>query len=296
MSKLILSVNKKIQINSVNNSFHIEYETSSKFQNDKVNFENKDFFILIDGIILNKNLLLTESNKSNWKDYLIESYKSEGNTFHNKLKGSYYGFLFDKKTNKWIIFTDHISSKPIYYSENESEIIFSNDYAEFINYLKKQNRKITLNAHAAYLLLTFGNVFEDITITNEIKRLMIGYNAILENGIVQFEKYYELKNQPVDISEDKAIEEIDKRFRDAVSLAFEKDREYGYKHIAALSGGLDSRMTVCVAHDLGYTDQLNLTFSKSNYLDETIPKKIADDLKHEWLFKSLDNGYLSDFI
>jgi asparagine synthase (glutamine-hydrolysing) len=35
---------------------------------------------------------------------------------------------------------------------------------------------------------------------------------------------------------------------------------------------------------------LNLTFSQSNYLDETIPKQIAADLKHEWLFKALDNG------
>jgi asparagine synthase (glutamine-hydrolysing) len=33
-----------------------------------------------------------------------------------------------------------------------------------------------------------------------------------------------------------------------------------------------------------------VTFSQSNYYDETIPKKIASDLKHEWIFKSLDNG------
>src|SRR5690606_22541303 len=42
-------------------------------------------------------------------------------------------------------------------------------------------------------------------------------------------------------------------------------------------------------------NQINFTFSQSDYLDETIPKKIASDLKHEWIFKALDNGvFLKD--
>jgi asparagine synthase (glutamine-hydrolysing) len=119
---------------------------------------------------------------------------------------------------------------------------------------------------------------------------MVGYCAIVENNKLNFDKFYTLTNNPIEISEEEAIEQIDKRFREAVKLAFEKDKEYNYKHVAALSGGLDSRMTVWVAHNLGYTNQLNLTFSQSNYLDETIAKQIASDLKHEWLFKALDNG------
>lgn len=49
-------------------------------------------------------------------------------------------------------------------------------------------------------------------------------------------------------------------------------------------------MTSWVAHDMGYVDQLNFTFSQTNYWDEIIPKQIASDLKHEWIFKALDNG------
>lgn len=84
--------------------------------------------------------------------------------------------------------------------------------------------------------------------------------------------------------------ENDKIFRRTIELEFEKDKEYGYKHIATVSGGLDSRMTTWVVHDMGYTDQVNYTFSQSGYLDETIAKEIARDLKHEWIFKFLDNG------
>ena len=60
---------------------------------------------------------------------------------------------------------------------------------------------------------------------------------------------------------------------------FEKDLEYGYKHLVALSGGLDSRMTAWVGHNMGYTNMLNYTFSQTDYLDETVPKEITDTLK-----------------
>ncbi|MHA1983349.1 MAG: asparagine synthase-related protein, partial [Candidatus Hodarchaeales archaeon] len=92
------------------------------------------------------------------------------------------------------------------------------------------------------------------------------------------------------------IEQLDKLFRQAVKRAFLKDKEYGLDHVVALSGGLDSRMLTWVAHDLGYTDILNFTFSQSNYLDEKIAKRIATDLNHEWIFKALDGGNYLKYI
>lgn len=62
-------------------------------------------------------------------------------------------------------------------------------------------------------------------------------------------------------------------FSNTVRLEFEKDVEYGYKHIVTLSGGLDSCITALLAHKLGYVNQLNFTFSQSDYLDEKILKK-----------------------
>ena len=38
------------------------------------------------------------------------------------------------------------------------------------------------------------------------------------------------------------------------------------------------------------TNLLTFTYSESNYYDENIPKKIADDFKLHWIFKNLDNG------
>ena len=43
-------------------------------------------------------------------------------------------------------------------------------------------------------------------------------------------------------------------------------------------------------HEMGYRDVLNYTFSKNDYDDDKISKKIAADLKHEYIFKSLDDN------
>ncbi len=286
MSIFLLNI-KKNKSSDDEKTFSLSYSTSHKFEKDKINFDNEKYYILLDGIVLNKTQLQKDKK---WVDYIIQSYESNGDTFFKSMKGSYYGFIYDKIQNKTIVFNDHISSKPLYYHQTEDTITFSNNYMELVNHLKKNHLKVSLNQQAAYLLLSYGYVFEDITITNEIKRVLVGNCAVIEQNKITFKQFYELKNDPIKISEQDALEQLDFKFREAVSLAFEKDLEYGYKHLAALSGGLDSRMTVWVAHQLGYTNQLNITFSQSDYLDETIAKKIASDLKHEWLFKALDNG------
>ncbi len=295
MSSLVLdiSLDPKDKF-SDGKTFAIEYSTSTKFEKDKVNFENDTYYILVDGVILNKAQLLKENPTWSWAAFLIHLYENGGNHFFKQLKGSYYGFIYDKRLEKWIVFTDHISSKPLYFASYGDHICFSHNFVDLTGYLKQKGYPVTLNEQAAYLILTYGYVFEDITLANEIKRMMVGYCAVVTDEL-QLEKYYSLANKPIEITEKEAIEQIDIRFREAVQLAFEKDLEYGYTHVASLSGGLDSRMTVWVAHDLGYTNQLNLTFSQSDYLDETIPKKIAAHLGHEWLFKALDNGnFLKD--
>ena len=157
--------------------------------------------------------------------------------------------------------------------------------------MRNNNIKYTFDKIGAYFLLTYGYMLEDYTLFKEIKKLNAGKYIKIKNDNFEIHTYFEVDNTPDNtLTEEEIIENVDKLFRNAVKLEFEKDKEYGYKHVASLSGGLDSRMTTWVAHELGYWEQLNVTFSQTDYLDETIAKSIARDLKHEWLFKALDNG------
>lgn len=289
MSSFILKINKK----DSGTDFDLEVDLNPKFINDICHFENDNFLIVLDGVILNK-IDLFKNERSSWEACIISLYNDNGDAFYEQFRGSFFGVLFDKKKDKWIVFQDHIGSKNMYFSKTvEHGYLFSNEISRLYDLRKKLGVIEALDVSAAYMLLSYGYMIEDNTLSTSIKKMLPGTFIKIENNHFSEEIYYKLNNEPDNsLTEEEIIERMDVLFRQAVKRQFDKDLEYGYKHFVALSGGLDSRMTAWVANKMGYTNQLNFTFSQSDYLDETIPKAIAQDLKHEWLFKALDNGLL----
>lgn len=272
-------------------NYYLEQRTVKKFENDKVFDEDDRFVVITEGVILNSLDLIEKYEASNLKDMIIKMYQNNGERFFCEFKGSFSGILFDKKEDKWLVYTNHFGDKQIFYLKLLDRIVFSSEMNWLIEYMKNCGIKYELDEIGAYFLLTYGYMLEDYTLVKEIKKLPPGSYMKIEKDNFSIERYFEVDNTPDNTqSEDEIIENIDRLFKIAVKLEFEKDKEYGYKHIASLSGGLDSRMAVWVANELGYSNQLNITFSQTNYLDERIAKEIATDLKHDWVFFSLDNG------
>lgn len=264
----------------------------NKFIDDKIFRESDDYVLLLDGVVLNKKHLLALAKETDWFSYLITQYKKKGDTFFEALRGSFAGLLIDKRKNRSILFTDHIGSKFMYYTLNGDSFACSTMIAHLYAIRHTNQLRCTLSEQGAIMLLTYGFMLKEYTLCDEIKKVQPGCYVLFENGKTKEHRYCMLDNTPDNsLSESDAIELYDQEFRRAVALQFEKDIEGGAKkHLVSLSGGLDCRMTSWVAHDMGYTNQLNITFSQTDYWDETIPKQIAADLRHEWLFKALDNG------
>lgn len=253
-----------------------------KFQGDKFIFENDEYIICLDGLILNGKVTPLD---------LIYSYELNGDTFFDSLRGVFAGFLFIKSQRRIIIFSDQLGQKFIYYYNDNGKFICSLMINEIYETLKYNNIPYDLDVENASLMLANGSMIEDKTLCTQIKKIRPGAYIVYQDGIVTEKHYYKLKNESTcELSEDEIIDKIDFLFKQAVKRQFEKDNQYGYKHIVALSGGLDCRMTSWVANELGYTDQLNCTFSQTGYYDQKVPMAMAEFLKHEWLFKSLDNG------
>lgn len=270
-------------------NIEIQNTSINKFYKDTCFYQNEDFIVVIDGVILNK--IDFENKNESWEQTIISLYKQFGNDFYKQFRGSFSGLIYEKVKDKFIVFTDHIGSKHIYYSTLKDGYIFSSDIINIYNFYKKNKIQNKLSINSAYMLLSYGYMLEDNTLSDKIKKILPGNYIKIENNKFTVNEYYFLSNNPnYNLSEDEIIDKMDYYFRQAIKRQFDKDLEYGFKHFVGLSGGLDSRMTSWVAHEMGYTNQLNYTFSQSDYLDETIPKKIAADLKHEWIFKALDNG------
>lgn len=286
-SKLVIDKTKS-------STYQVERRVINKFMNDRLFIDNENYLIVLEGVVLNNKELITKYNASTWYEAVITMYKSLGNDFFKDFRGSFSGIFYDKKQDKWLIYTNHIGDKQVFqYKIDDNNFIFASEIGFIVDTCKLNNFPLSIDKNGAYFSLTHGFCIEDLTLIKEIRKLPAGHYLKIENKTIEEIQYHCFSNKPKKMSQQEAIEGIDKYFRQAIKRAFEKDKEYGYKHIACLSGGLDSRMTVMVAHKMGYTEQLNITYSQSGYLDFSIAQQIAIDLHHDWLFKPLDGG---DFI
>lgn len=283
---------KLIQETLTGDGYRVERRTVNKFMDDKIFVDSANLLLVIEGVVLNKKQLIDQYGPGeSFESCIRRMYAVSNETFFNQFRGSFSGLLYDKINDTWLIFTNHIGDKQVFYSELNGYLLVGSEMRFMVETLKANNLPVTLNNTGAYLVLTHGFVIEDHTLVNEVKKLSAGHYLKLDKSGLHEIQYHRFSNQPrKEMTEEEAVEGIDRLFRQAVKRQFDKDLEYGYKHITCLSGGLDSRMTVWVAHQMGYTDQLNTTFSQSNYLDFTIAQQIAIDLHHDFLFKALDHG------
>lgn len=269
-----------------------------KFIDDKVFGEDREVFICSDGLMLNARELRNKYSCENNFHLLKRLYKNSPSSFPSELRGDFDGVIYDKNLDSWTLYTNHIGSKWVfYYFDKEAKcFIFGTELKMVVAGMRALGIEPELCEEGAYFLLTFGYMLGDYTLIEGVKKLSPGSTLTLKNWELESKEYYRLRNTPyIEDSEEKIIKTLDELFRDAIKAEYDKDLEYGYRHVATLSGGLDSRMNVCYARKLGYKDILNITFSQSNYLDERIAKKIASDWGYSFLFYSLDNGnYLKD--
>ena len=269
-----------------------------KFTDDKVFSEDREVFICSDGLMLNARELRNKYSCEDDFHLLKRLYGNSLSSFPSELRGDFDGVIYDKTSDSWTVYTNHIGSKWVfYYFDEEAKcFVFGTELKMVIAGMRALGIEPELCEEGSYFLLTFGYMLGDYTLVKGVKKLSPGSTLTLKNWELESKEYYRLRNTPyVEDSEDKIIKTLDQLFRDAIKAEYDKDLEYGYRHVATLSGGLDSRMNVCYARKLGYKDILNITFSQSNYLDEQIAKQIASDWGNDFLFYSLDNGnYLKD--
>ncbi|MDI3541353.1 MAG: hypothetical protein PWQ62_267 [Candidatus Methanomethylophilaceae archaeon] len=271
-----------------------------KFVDEKLFFNTDNIFVCMDGTILNAKDLCSEFNAEKYEDLIEKMYKECGAGFVSRLRGDFSGIVYNKSEKKVHIFTNQIGSKTLYYfiDKDNKILIYGSGLQAVVNIMRECGYKAELSELSAYFLLTFGYMLRENTLCSTVKKILPGtiLTFDIKSGATSLDKYYELKSTPyVDDTKENILREMDRRFEEAIKKEYGKDLEYGYRHIATLSGGLDSRTNVTKAHMLGYEDIFAITFSQSDYLDERIAKQIASDLGFGFLFFALDNGnYLKE--
>ncbi len=276
--------------------FQFYYYRNKNFEKDKLFFETDELIAGIDGVILNLDLLKKTYVIDQWQDLFLFLYKKYQENIAQHLCGVYCGFLFEKQTEKLIYFTNHCATKKVYYHQSDKGFIITSSLKQISKYLISKGQHPELDKTAAYSLLTYGGMYKNRSLMRGVYRLHGGEMLRGQGTQLRLSKFYDYNATTIRERPEKAIiDDLEATFRLALKLEYQKDIAYGHRHLATLSGGLDSRMNVFLAAKEGY-EVSNLCFSQSNYADERIARAIAKKLKQEIYFVPLDGGkYVFDY-
>lgn len=279
-------------------------QTNAQFLDDKIFKKYNGYFIIYEGTLLNKKSLLMSYSAIDECDLIVKMYQKHGKSFVKELRGNFCGVLYNFAAKKLLIYNNILSLKPLYFYHDKDRFIFGSSVLNIVKILKMLHISYKQSMLGAYYLLTFGYMLEDETVVDEVKRLppaTILEVSHSEKLVLNFYKYYEYNNTTIHRkTAEQMVVELNEVFTNAVKLSFEKDKEYGRKHLALLSGGMDSRMVIFCGKALGYNDIQAVTFSQSHSIDEKIARAIAQFLDIDLFLYQLDGGgylkQLSDII
>ncbi len=283
-----------VQIHSIQTTaMEFRHVSFAKFHKDKIFTETGDYILGIDGVLLNLQQLYNAYARKGLSDLILYLYRKEKEVFPKHFKGVFSGFIYEKKTEKLLFFNDKTATKQVFYSQVGAKLLIAPNLTSIAKARESCKAENALHIRAVYAMFTFSGMIDDQTLINDVHKLGAGACILFENGKSHVAKYYDYNQIPISIHDKaKAIRLFNDAFVEAVRLEYLKDETYGYTQIATLSGGLDSRMNLLVATDLGFKPE-TFCFSQSGYADDTISRKIADDLGLKHHFVPLDGG---DFL
>ena len=255
--------------------------TLSQFLDDKYFTETDECFLAVEGV------LFEADNPSD----AIQRYLKGEITFWDSWRGSFCGLLYDKRTDKLLIFNDHIGSKILFYTQTKEGFIFASDLCILATAVNAH----TLNNDYALTMLNEGFSGTAQTFIRGIFRIIAGqYLCIQGSQLISFQ-YHHFDNTPYVYNEEEMLKETDRLFRQAVARVIKKNEQEGLRHFFPLSGGLDSRMTQWIARQLTNQPITNFTFSQTGHYDHLLPQEISRTLGNTWQFLPLDGGeYITD--
>ena len=260
--------------------------------------ENDRFLLKKDGLIIGFEGFCYHSEED-FKQWIFEEYSRNGVSFIEELEGQFCGFIHDRKQHKLHLFTDHLSTKPLYFFHSkELEIaFFSSELKAISKSLRQGGVSITPNPDAFRCLLSCGYMLGDLTPVREIRKLPYGSitSVDLESFDVDQKKYFQIEKHPAQGAKKEFIEGINERMLDAVQKEWQKDEQYSRGHVTLLSGGLDSRVNAMLGAKYATHNIHSVTFSKPDTPDQHIAAKIAGDHGFLHQFISMGNGdYLAE--
>ena len=263
---------------------------NDKFPQEKVCFENEDYLIHFDGVILNSTELKESLGCANNQQILIQLYENYGAQLVLRAKGLYALTLWDKRAQKILITNDLMSRRPMFYCRDDRCVCYGSSYHDVLDILAWEGYTPAINMGALEHMLVRGYVNGNDTYLNQVLYLNAFESLVvdLKAGTTQLVTH-PMKVYDIPATQDGMIDKFDELFGAAVKLQFRKNAEYGYTQCVTLSGGMDSRSVLLSAYKQGFNkDIVCCNYAQSGSLDYSISQQIASDLCLDYVFYPMD--------
>ena len=179
-------------------------------------------------------------------EVILHAYEEWGVDCVTLFNGQFAFAVWDRAKQRLFLARDRFGVKPLYYYHDENKLIFASEIKAILEYPGVPR---TVNTAALNPYFTFQNLLTDETLFAGVRLLPAGHFLIAEklgqeSSIHEHEYWdYCFSDDPLDIDENEAAEELFRLFRQAVTRQLISDVPVA----SYLSGGMDSGSVTAVA-------------------------------------------------
>ncbi|HNQ68455.1 MAG TPA: hypothetical protein PKN32_08755 [Bacteroidales bacterium] len=270
--------------------------TSSKDINEDL-FKSKNYVIWYSGILFpqiypQKCELSPEQQKI---QYVLNDYEKKGDNAILDFNGKFNVFVHSLVKNEVKIYNDEFGFHPLFYFQDDSTIVFSNDYESILKFDNNQKYNIDTNAIIEYLL--FGAPQNNKTFFNQIKMMPPGSLITINNKGLNIKRIF----KPLKLSTSrKKIEYLASEYYNTFKEQLNLGLKWYPEIDITLTGGADTRM-ILGAMDFEERQNRNFVTFASTYVnndenqDILISKLLVNhyNLKHQVQYNNL---YAIEFL
>ncbi|MCT7495754.1 asparagine synthase (glutamine-hydrolyzing) [Aliarcobacter cryaerophilus] len=268
--------------------------------------ENEKFIIVFNGEIYNhleirKDLKYQNFKTSSDTETILWAFTQFGiKETISKVIGMFAIALFDKIENKLYLIRDRVGIKPLYYTFQNGEFVFSSELKGFAEHLKKE-----ISNKALIQFMTLGYIPKNNSYYENIFKLEAGHYLTFDGQNIDIEKYWNLPTRKIDISYQDAVIETERLMRSSIKYRLLADVEIG----SFLSGGVDSSLVSSIMQEESTKriKTFSIGFEDREYDESIYAKEVAKYINSEHyeykfgvndvfnLLNSFDNHYDEPF-
>lgn len=189
-------------------------------------------------------------------EVILHLYEEKGERCVESLRGMFAFALWDAPRKILLLARDRLGKKPLYYWHRNGLFLFASEIKALLCHPAVSR---TLDWDALHHYLAFGYTPADRSIFAGIAKLPAAHTAILRDGVLTLQRYWDLPTGSIVLDSQPSLPEVTARIRhelrEAVRLRLESDVPLG----VFLSGGIDSSAVVASMREV--TAQRIATFT-----------------------------------